>query len=181
MRPVTKTCAQRKWENRTTNWNKGRERERQRERERKKEKKRTSLFLEHAMYLALDLSRIDWHLRGGKVTNRSNTAVVAVRKTEIFDCNDVSYKTKCMLVEETFRFFLFFCQSRWNGKWHYTCCLKESRSHHSPYIKRWVLWLVQSLSGNKASIRRKSGLNLVSGCDLIIIDSSKWSDFRMNV
>ena len=65
-------------------------------------------FLEQALYLALDLSQIDWHLRHGKVTNRSKRAILAARKTEIFDCNDVSYKTKCILVEKLFRFFFCF-------------------------------------------------------------------------
>ena len=69
--------------NRTTNWNN--------EREKKKEEKRAFLFLEQALYLAFDLSQIDWHLRHGKVTNRSKRAISPVRKTANYDCNDLSY------------------------------------------------------------------------------------------
>lgn len=102
MRSVTKACAQR-------NMRKiGQQTETIKEREKERKEKSAFLFLEQALYLALDLSQIDWHLRRGKVTNRSNTAILAVRKTEIFDCNDVSYKTKCILVEETFRFSFCF-------------------------------------------------------------------------
>ena len=60
--------------------------------EREKEgKKRAFLFLEQALYLALDLSQIDWHLRHGKVANRSKRVITPVRKTANYDCNDLSY------------------------------------------------------------------------------------------
>ena len=61
--------------------------------EREKEgKKRAFLFLEQALYLALDLSQIDWHLRHGKVTNRSRKrAISPVGKTANYDCSDVPY------------------------------------------------------------------------------------------
>ena len=59
--------------------------------EREKEgKKRAFLFLEQALYLAFDLSQIDWHLRHGKVTNRSRKrAISPVEKTANYDCSDV--------------------------------------------------------------------------------------------
>ena len=61
--------------------------------EREKEgKKRAFLFLEQALYLAFDLSQIDWHLRHGKVTNRSRKrAISPVGKTANYDCSDVPY------------------------------------------------------------------------------------------